>query len=334
MNDAPLTRALVVSAAVIILLAGLKIAQPIVVPVLVAFFLAVLTSPAVTVLVKYKIPTGIAISTVVALLFGFFYALGTLVATSTDQFIERIPFYETQLQEWLVKAQNQIPWLVNDVKESIAEFKPTESALSLLGTLFSGLGSVLTAIVLILFTLIFTLLEAQSASLKVKLALGEGHTIDYVKRFSKLVQRYLLVKSLISLATGLLVGVFLWFIGVDYPILWGTFAFLMNFIPNIGSLLAAIPPVILATIQLGLPGFVITGVGFVGINMIIGNLIEPRLMGKTLNISPLVVFLSLIFWGWILGPIGMLLAIPLTVVVKIGLEVYPKTRWIALVISQ
>jgi predicted PurR-regulated permease PerM len=317
-----------------ILLAGLKIAQPIVVPVLVAFFLAVVTSPAVTYLVRLRFPTSIAVLAVVASLLGFFYGLGSLLATSTDDFIVRFPSYQEQLQSWLVTLQEKLPWLVDELKEGISNFQPTNSAISLIGSLFSGLGSVLTAFVLIIFTLIFTLLEAQSASEKVKIALGDDHTLEYVKKFSKLVQRYLLVKSLISLVTGILVSLILWLIGIDYPILWGTFAFLMNFIPNIGSLLAAIPPMILASLQFGLPGFIITTSSFVAINMIIGNLIEPRLMGKTLDISSLVVFLSLIFWGWILGPIGMLLAIPLTVVVKIGLEVYPKTKWLAQIISQ
>ncbi|MDX1474659.1 MAG: AI-2E family transporter [Reinekea sp.] len=333
MNESPLTRTLVIAASVIVILAGLKVAQPIVVPVLVAFFLAVLTSPAISFLVRFKIPAGIAIAIVVVSLFGFFYALGTLVATSTDQFIERLPDYQNRIQSWLVTIQNKAPWLVDDAKERMANLQPTQSALSLLGSLFSGLGSVLTAMVLIVFTLIFALLEGQNATKKARIALDDN-TIQYIKRFSKLVQRYLLVKSLISLATGFLVGLMLWIIDVDYPFLWGTFAFLMNYIPNIGSLLAAIPPVILASIQHALPGFLITGSGFIAINMIVGNLIEPRMMGKSLDISPLVVFLSLIFWGWIFGPIGMLLSIPLTVVVKIGLEVYPKTKWLAQIISQ
>lgn len=334
MNDAPLSRGLLIAASVIILIAGLKVAQPILVPILVAFFLAVLTSPAVSLLTKFKLPVGLSITVVVLCLFGFFYGLGSLVATSTDDFIDRLPVYQAQLQDWLVQLQESLPWLVEDVKEALASFQPAESAISLIGTLFSGLGSVLTAVVLIVFTLIFTLFEAQNASDKAKIALGDDHTIEYIKSFSKLVQRYLLVKSLISLATGILAGLLLWLIGVDYPILWGALAFLMNFIPNIGSLLAAIPPVILGSIQFGVPGLLATSIGYIAINMIIGNLIEPRLMGKTLNISPLIVFLSLIFWGWIFGPIGMLLSIPLTVVVKIGLEVYPPTRWIAVLISQ
>lgn len=334
MNSAPLTRAFLVAASTIVILAGLKAAQPIVVPILVAFFLAILTSPAVSTLVKLKLPTGLAVAIVVILLFVFLYGLGSLLVNSTDQFIERIPDYESQLTSWLAVLQDRLPWLVEDVRASINEFRPTDNALTVLSTLFSGLGSIITAVVLIVFTLIFTLIEAQSAADKVKLALGENNTLSYVNRFSKLVQRYLLVKSLISLATGLIIALMLRIIGVDYPVLWGTIAFAMNFIPNIGSLIAAVPAVILAAIQLGLPGLVITSMGYIAINMVIGNFIEPRLMGKTLDISPLVVFLSLVFWGWALGPVGMLLSIPLTVVIKIGLEVYPKTRWLAKIISQ
>ena len=333
MNETPLTRTFVITASVIVILAGLKIAQPIVVPVLVAFFLAVLVSPAITYLVHYKVPVAIAIAIVVVGLFAFFYGLGSLVASSTDQFIERLPDYQAKLQDWLIDVKIRAPWLVNDFKERINELKPTQNALSLLGSLFSGLGSVLTSMVLVVFTLIFSLFEGQNATKKARIAL-DSHTIEYMKRFSKLVQKYLLVKSLISLLTGILVGLLLWLANVDYPFLWGTLAFLMNYIPNIGSLLAAIPPVFLASIQHSLTGFIITSSGFIAINMIVGNFIEPRLMGKSLDISPLVVFLSLIFWGWIFGPIGMLLSIPLTVVVKIGLEVYPKTKWLAQIISQ
>lgn len=334
MHEASLSRALLILASLVIIIAGVKIAQPIIVPILVAFFLAALTSPAVGFLVRFRVPIGIAITIVVVLLLGFFYALTRVLTTSTDDFIERLPDYQKQLELWLVELEVKVPWLVADIEQRIANFEPTNSAIAVVGKLFSGVGSLLTAIVLVVFTLIFTLLESQNASQKLRIAFGEDHTIKYVKRFSKMVQRYLLVKSLISLATGLLVTLLLVVLGVDYPILWGTFAFLMNFIPNVGSLLAAVPPMILAGIQLGLPGFLITTGGFVAINMIVGNLIEPRLMGKTLDISPLVVFLSLVIWGWILGPIGMLLSIPLTVVIKIGLEVYPGTRWIAELISQ
>lgn len=334
MTDTPLTRALLIVASVIVIIAGLKAAQTIVMPTLVAVFLAVLATPAVTTLVKLRVPVGISVTTVVCLLFGFLFALGSLVSTSADEFVTRLPVYEAQLADWLTKIESTLPWLVADVRTAITEFRPDENVLSVIGRLFSGLGSLLTALVLIIFTLIFALLEGQNAPGKIKLIMGEENSIAYFRKFSKLVQRYLLVKSLISLATGMLIAFLLWIIGVDYPILWGTIAFVLNFIPNVGSLLASIPPVILGTIQFGLTGFVLTGATYIAVNTIIGNLVEPRAMGKTLDISPLVVFLSLVFWGWVLGPIGMLLSIPLTVVVKIGLEVHPNTQWLAKVLSQ
>lgn len=333
MADASITRALVACASVFIIIAGIKMAQPIVIPVLVAFFLAILTSPGVSLLVSLKFPIGAAVTVVVGLLFAFFYGLFNIVTHSSEDFITKLPTYMNQIELWLVSLRELAPWLVNDIQQRLQDIAPMEQALGFAGRIFSGIGSVLTMTVLVIFTLIFALLEGQNAPQKVRLALGDDATINYVKRFSKMVQRYLLIKSLISLATGVLVAVFLWIFKVDYPIIWGTLAFLMNFIPNVGSLLAAIPPIIIGTIQLGLPGFFIVTSGFVAINMVIGNLIEPRLMGRSLDISPLVVFLSLVFWGWVLGPVGMLLAIPLTMVVKIGLELHPNTIWIAKILS-
>lgn len=336
MNSTPLTRALLTIASVIVILAGVRAAQTVVMPVLVAFFLAVLTSPMVTLLVrKVALPTSLAVGVVVVCLLGLLSGIGYLLGDSIEAFVNHFPNYENELNVWLNTLQTHFPWLVSDVRNSFSDFSPTEQTLAIVGSVFSGIGSVITATVLIVFTLIFTLMESQSAADKLKLTLGQNNkTLVYIKRFSKLSQRYLLVKSLVSLVTGLIIALSLWLLGVDYPILWGAIAFLMNFIPNIGSLIAAIPAVMLATLQLGLTGLAITSIVYIGVNMIVGNLIEPRLMGKTLDISPLVVFLSLVFWGFILGPVGMLLSIPLTVMIKIGLEVYPKTRWLAKVLSQ
>jgi AI-2 transport protein TqsA len=125
----------------------------------------------------------------------------------------------------------------------------------------------------------------------------------------------------------------LFFIGVDYFVLWGLLAFLLNFIPTLGSILAAVPPVLLAIIQLGVPEALAVGAVFFGINTIIGNILEPRFMGKGLDLSSLVVFLSLVFWGWILGPVGMLLSVPLTMTVKIALENFEGTYWVAVMLG-
>jgi len=333
--EAPMARALVTVAAVIIIIAGMRIAQPILVPFLMAMFLAVLTSPAVRWLIQHRVPSPLAIGFVVLLVFVVLYGIGSLVISSTEEFFLRLPEYELKVDDWIVMLREQLPWLASDLRTSLQSMVPDpDSLIGVASALFSGLGSILLALVLTIFILIFMLDEAQGAHAKLNRALGDDRTVDYTRRFSRMVQRYLVIKSLISVITGLLVWGFLSLLQVDYPILWGTLAFVMNFIPNIGSLIAAVPAVFLATVQQGWTGFAISLVGFGAINAIIGNLLEPRMMGRSLDLSTLVVFLSLIFWGWVLGPVGTLLAVPLTVVVKIGLEVYPKSRWLAILLSQ
>ncbi len=147
------------------------------------------------------------------------------------------------------------------------------------------------------------------------------------------IKHYMVLKSLMSLATGFLVWVTLWLFGLDYAVLWGVLAFFLNFVPNIGSLLAAIPAVLLAVVQLGFAQAIWIALAYVTINTVIGSVIETKMMGKGLGLSTLVVFLSLIFWGWLLGPVGMLLSIPLTIMAKIACEGWSSTAWIAVMLG-
>ena len=141
------------------------------------------------------------------------------------------------------------------------------------------------------------------------------------------------LKTVLSLLTGVLVAALNALLGVDYPVLWGLLAFFFNFVPNIGSIIAAVPAVLLALIQTDLTTTLLTAAGYVIINVGIGNFLEPRVMGRGLGLSTLVVFLSLVFWGWVLGPIGMLLSVPLTMIVKVTLENFEQTHWIAVLLS-
>ena len=136
-----------------------------------------------------------------------------------------------------------------------------------------------------------------------------------------------------SLLTGVVIALWLWFLNVDYAVLWGLMAFLFNFVPNIGSIIAAVPAVLLALIDPGPVAAFYAACGYLVVNVIIGNVIEPRVMGKGLGLSTLVVFLSLVFWGWVFGPVGMLLSVPLTMIVKIVLEEHPETNWIAVLLG-
>lgn len=333
-TDAPLARSLITIAAVIIILAGMRVAQSILVPCLLALFLAVLTAPAVRWLINRRVPMSVAIGLVVAFVFAVLYVIGTLVASSAEEFFTRLPEYERSLDSGIAYLRERAPWLAGDLRSSLQSLAPPDSFIGFAGRLFSGVGSILLALMLTTFILIFMLYEAQGLPSKVRRALGDSFDMTFARRFTRSVQRYLVIKCVVSALTGLAVWGLIKVMGVDYPILWGTFAFLMNFIPNIGSLIAAVPAVFLASVQLGWPGFIISTLGFGAINAVIGNLLEPRMMGRSLDLSTLVVFVSLVFWGWLLGPVGALLAVPLTVVVKIGLEIYPKSRWLAVLLSQ
>jgi len=151
--------------------------------------------------------------------------------------------------------------------------------------------------------------------------------------FIRQVNKYLAIKTTISLVTGVLIAGWTWFLGLDFFLLWGLIALLMNFIPNVGSILAAIPAVLLAVVQLGVPDALLVASGYLVVNVLMGNLVEPRFMGKGLGLSPLVVFLSLILWGWMFGAVGMFLSIPLTMIVKLALEHAPSTRWLGVMLG-
>jgi predicted PurR-regulated permease PerM len=187
---------------------------------------------------------------------------------------------------------------------------------------------------LIIVTAVFMLLEASSFPKKLMGILGDPEgSMPHFEEFTSEIKRYLAFKTWICLATGAVATVLCLAVGVDYPFLWGSLAFLLNYIPTIGSFIAAIPPVLLAFVQFGFTRAIVVAAGYVALNLIIGNFIEPRVMGRGLGLSTLIVFLSLIFWGWVFGPVGMILSVPLTMMMKIALESREDTKWIAVLLG-
>ena len=205
-----------------------------------------------------------------------------------------------------------------------------QSAASMLATA----GGVLTNSFMILLTVIFILFEAAGMPNKLRAALPNADSsLASFEKFITGVRQYLAIKTLVSLATGLVVTIGLLLLGLDYAPLWGMIAFLLNYVPNIGSIIAAVPAILLAVVQLGPIHSLLVAALYLLTNVIMGNAVEPRLMGQKLGLSALVIFISLVFWGWVLGPVGMLLSVPLTMVVKIALEVNESTRWMAILLS-
>jgi AI-2 transport protein TqsA len=181
---------------------------------------------------------------------------------------------------------------------------------------------------------IFFLTEFKSIALKTEaLSKGISGSLDYLKSMGNKIRHYLSIKTITSLLTGVLIAIGVALIGLDYPILWGLLAFLLNYIPNIGSFIAAIPAVAFALVQLGYDGALWTAGIFIMVNIVIGNVVEPKIMGKGMGLSTFVVFFALIFWGFILGPIGMFLSVPLTMIIKLITTRNPNTRWIAIILG-
>lgn len=322
-------------AAFVIIITGLKASTEIIVPFLLAIFISVLCAPLMIWLKARSVPSAIAVLLVVMLFLLLAVTFGTVVGASLSAFYQDLPEYEQKLQ---VQGQAAIEWLLGfgiEVDKSIVdEYINPGAAMGVVAKVFSGLKGVLTNTFLILFSVVFILFEASGFPDKVRRALGsKTMALEHFQRFSDSVQRYLLIKTLVSIGTGVVAGVVLSFIGVDYAILWGLIAFLLNFIPNIGSIIAAVPPMLIALIQLGPLSSLLVAATYLVINMIFGNFVEPKYMGKSLGLSTLVVFVSLVFWGWVFGPVGMLLSIPLTMVVKIAFENSQRHHWIAVLLG-
>ena len=335
-NRLPTTiKVLFICAALVIILAGVKAASGIVVPFLLSVFIAMASHPIIKWTSRYKIPKGISVLLVILTIVVFGFMLAGLVGQSMNDFSEKMPEYREQLEEEFVWVVNQLQnFNIKVDKELILSYFDPGMAMSVATNLLSGLSGVLGNFFLILLTVVFMLMEADSVPRKVHIALDDpSMRMNQVDKVLASVKNYLVIKTVVSLGTGTLAGVVLYILGVDHYFLWGVLAFLLNYIPNIGSAIAAIPAVLVALVQLGSATAGIVAIGYIVINTVMGNIVEPRYMGKGLGLSTLVVFLSLIFWGWLLGTVGMLLSVPLTMIVKIILESNADTRWIALLLA-
>ncbi len=328
-------RFLVIAAALVIIIGGINQAQSVLVSFLVAVFLAVIGTPPVLWLERKRIPSVVAVLLVVAGMITILLVIGAIVGTSINSFYAELPVYQTRLQEQVSAFQAFLATKgIRGTDKILLEYINPGAVMSLTASLLAGLGSALSNIVLILLTVTFILLEASSFPVKLRAVLGDPQQVfPQFTRFVDDIKRYMVIKTLISLATGILIGIWLFILGVDFPILWGFLAFLLNYVPNVGSTIAAVPAVLLALIQFGIGSAVLATAGYMAVNFILDNVIETRLMGRRLGLSTLVVFLSLIFWGSLLGPVGMVLCIPLTMTLKFACENNKSTQWIAVLLG-
>jgi predicted PurR-regulated permease PerM len=384
MSDKSPTRYVFAAAAFVIVIAGMRAAQSLLVPFLLAAFLAVVLTPPLHWLERRRIPTPFALLIIVTILSLVGVAVFGIVGKSISDFSGRLPRYTDALRSQIAEVKG---WAEREVSgfsgmdetellpetenanetvdapktkttaegtnESLPIAKPSaeestppyggrndlkwldpEWAMGVIKSITAELGNLLSNAMIILITVTFMLLEASRLPAKVRAAFGrQGTTHSHIDDIVDNIRRYMAIKTTTSLITAVLVTILVIAFGLDYPLLWGLMAFLFNYVPNIGSIIAAVPAVVLALVDRGLGVAMGTAVGYLAINCVIGYVIEPRFMGKGLGLSTLVVFVSLVFWGWVLGAVGMFLSAPLTMMVKIVLEDFNETRWIAILLS-
>ena len=305
-------------------------------PFLLAAFIATIAATPMFWLRAKGVPTGLALALVVVGIFTALLLIGAVATQSTSAFIAKLPFYQERLVSIQVEVVQALEGLGIPIDlSSVLEGFSLSSALSFAGSTLASLGNLLSNGFLIILTVIFILAEATSFYPKLNSVLSNPERdLVYFRRFANNMNRYVAIKTSMSLLTGALVTIALWLLDIDFPVLWGLLAFLLNFIPTIGSIFAAIPPLLLALIQHSPSAAGAVALIFFLINMGVGSILEPRYMGKGLDLSTLVVFLSLIFWGWILGTVGMFLSVPLTMTGKIAMEANPRTLWLARLLGQ
>ena len=335
-NSSGLRNAVLTIASILAILLIVRYAKSITVPFLLSLFIAIIAAVPVGWLKKrgMSVPLSVGIVLVAAVVINVLLIL--MLGGTISQFTKSLPNYQARLND-IGNGFNE--WLLNKgidfTETNLMEVLDPKIALGFANTLMQGIGDVLGNAVLIMLTVLFMLLEAWSFPAKINAMESEGSG-RMLAQFLKVIDStkyYIGMKTLTSIATGILVGGSLAIVGLDFAGLWGFLAFALNFIPNIGSVIAAVPAVLLAIIQFGPLKTMIVIAIYLVVNTVIGNIVEPSVMGRSVGLSTLVVFISLIAWGWLMGPVGMLLSVPLTMVIKFAAETNEQTQWLAVLLS-
>ena len=321
-------KVLIYSTAAVLLTLGMKAISEILIPVFFALFAFLIFSPLVRWLMKKRVPGSVSVFLVILFFIFVFVGTAILFVNSLIELSDQIPDYETRFQSILDSISAYLPvvgFSVEEVLQSLAAF-----AFNVSGDIISGALSAGSTIVLIVVTTTFLLLDAASVPERVQREVeDEQISLSKFTELSSKVINYMLLRTETNLLGGIGTAILLLIGGIDFALLWGFLTFLFGYIPYLGFYMAAIPPMLLGLFKYGPIGAVAVLAGISLVNMLVENVLFPSLAGKGLKLSPTIVFLSLFYWSFILGAAGALIAVPLTIVVKIVLESSEDTRLIA-----
>ena len=325
-------------AIVLLFIAGvvLKLARPVLIPFILAVFLSYIIDPVLTFLTRCRCPRPWAVPIVLVMMAVVLYLAGVLVYSSGKAFVTELPKYQGRIADFGRLLGNGLGPFKIDIPAALDSLdfnRVASTGLKAIGPFFGFLGKIL----LVFLFLVFIVAGRGRLEAKIPKALGDGHAgriHGVLDRINLQIRRYLVIKTAIGIGNGLMVWIVLAAFGVDFAFLFGLLAFALNYIPNIGSLIATVLRVGFAAFQFGnfwTPFWIL--VITVGLDNVLGNFIEPRVLGKGLGLSPLLVFFSLLFWGWLWGIPGMILSVPLTAVVRIVCQNIPALRPVAVLMG-
>lgn len=319
---------------IVIIVMGLKLSSGIVLPFLMAVFLFIIFYPLINRLNKFGLPNIITSLIVFVIIVVSLFLLGVFLTTSSDEIVKNISIYQEkfyqvtpQIVAFFEKHNISLEW--NSIISLIEPIK----IVNYITIFFKGMGNIVISTFLTLILVIFLLLESSVISQKTLYFTKTEQQKEKLQLFLKSINRYFIIKTFTSALTSLLIWAVLEYFNLQYASLFAVLAFLLNYIPSIGSFIAAFPALFVAILQLNIVDTVIIAFAYLIINILIGNFLDPKIMGKDLGLSTFMVFVSMVIWGWIFGPIGMFLAVPLTIAIKIACENSKNYHWVAILLK-
>ncbi|MEE9447646.1 MAG: AI-2E family transporter [Arenicellales bacterium] len=324
----PVSRALLVAASVVIVLAGVKAANSLIAPFLMAVFVVIIFAPSLMWLERKGVPHGLSVLIVLTVIGLFGAMIVAWLSNSLSELSSILPSYKIKLAVLYDQFRLWLgSWNINVPEMGALNILAPDRLVKMFNSLLNSLSGLVGDALIVFIAVLFLMVDIIHVPAKLRAVFkSPEESMPHLVKFSDTVIRYLALKSITSAITAGCVAIMLWYLDYDFIALWAVLAFLLNFIPYLGSALAGIAPVIIGLIDHGWLTALWAAVGYVAINIIVGQIIETRLIGSTLNLSSFVVFVSLTFWGWVLGPVGMFLSIPLTMLLLIGLQSSPRTR--------
>lgn len=331
----PIGRVVVVMAALAIVVTFLKAAASFFAPILLAAFIAIVATPALRWMRRRGVPKWGAIVVVVLVLLDVGSLLMLVTTGALEGFRDSLPGYQERFLLLIDELGGRLEAAgMAGSREAVPDIFDPAQATRLVRAALSNVSGTFATGLLVLLAVVFMLLEAPGLPAKLKAAFDLTPEAEArLQRLLRSVNQYMVIKSLTSLATALLIGIWLWVLGIDFAVLWAVLAFFFNFVPFVGSILMMVPAVLLALVQTDLQTTLLVVLGYLLVNTLIGSLLEPRIMGRGLGISTLAVFLSLLFWGWVLGTVGVFLSVPLTMALIVALEASPQSRPLAVLLG-